>query len=173
MHTGASLISKDGMKLSVEVIIASLYDSKTVRYGIFEHEISSRREDPDEIVIEMIDSLLQDGGKVDRSRCFVHSTSWRFEPNSKIVLTYFVYSDLPEFQIRTNKLLTLHNVVISSSDDTCKPRPVLIAEEHVVAHGMRHISQLVRQGVQKIREVLSAEHISILEGIESAPAGRI
>jgi len=169
----AKMSRNNGMKLSLEVIVASLADQTTVRYFILNEDITDWEYDPDKIVLELLDSPKCDFSAIAKKNCFVHSTSWRFEPHQTIVLTYFVYSDLFMFRKNGGKLLSLNDAVISSSDKPCVPRPMKIAEENVVSHGIRHLSHLVKSNSQNVRSILAPESIQVFMDMESHLAGRI
>jgi len=162
-----------GMKLTLEVIFASLTDGAAVRYSVRSEDITGREKDPDDIVHELLDALgcgiTAEGDK----RCFIHSTSWRFEPRRTVVLTYFVYSDAPLFTEQNDKLLLLTQAAISGGDCPERPRPRHIAEEHVVAHGIRHLSHLVKNNAQNVRGILAPTSILVFQEMESVMAGRI
>lgn len=101
-----NLTKKKGMKLSLEVVLASLVDRSTVRYFIINKEITGWEYDPDKVVLELLASPECDMPLVSRKNCIVHSTIWRFKPHQTVVLTYFVYSDLPMFRKNSGKLVT-------------------------------------------------------------------
>jgi hypothetical protein len=167
------MLRHEGMLLSLEVIVASLADRSTLRYFVRKEDITRWESDPDEIVQELLQSPEYDISTSARQNCIVHSTSWRFEPHQTIVLTYFVYSDLPMFRKNSGKLLSLHDAAISGGDDPAKPRPARIDEEHVVTHGIRHISHLVKEGSQNMLRILTPESIKAFQTINSLLAGRL
>lgn len=168
-----SKIKSTGMKLSLEVIVASLADQSTVRYFILNEDITGCEYDPDKIVLDMLDSPDCKFPTIAKNNCFVHSTSWRFEPHQTIVLTYFVYSDLYMFRENTGKLLSLQDAVISSGSEPNTPRPPRIAEDHVVSHGMRHLSHLVKNNIQNVCRILAPESITAFLNLDSQLAGKI
>lgn len=168
-----NMIRHNGMKLSLEVIVASLADQSTVRYFVRKENITQWETDPDEIVLELLQSPEYDISTGARQNCIVHSTSWRFEPHQTIVLTYFVYSDMPMFSKNSGKLLSLHDATFSVGADPAKPRPARIDEEHVVTHGIRHISHLVKAGSQNILRILTPDSIQAFQTIDSVLAGRV
>lgn len=162
-----------GMKLSLELIIASLADRSSLRYFVMRQDISSGEQDPDALVLELLDSPQHGIPSIARKNCFVHSTSWRYEPRQTVVLTYFVYSDLHSFRKNPGRLLRLQDAAIPASSDPTRPRPAHIAEEHVVAHGIRHLSHLVKDNSQNVRSILAPQSIQILQEMESRLAGRL
>ena len=162
-----------GMQLSLEVILATLTDQSTIRYCVLNEDITGWEHDPDKIVLELLESPEYDIPTIARENCFIHSTSWRYEPHQTVVLTYFVYSDVLMFRENGGKLLPLYDATISVSDDPTKPRPARIDEEHVVTHGVRHISHLVKEGSQNILRILTPDSIQSFQAIDSLLAGRL
>jgi hypothetical protein len=167
------LIPGKGMKLSLEVIIASLTDHATLRYFVVRKEITEQGDDPDDLVLGLLGAPAGDHPAIIPEQSIIHSTSWRFERQKTIVLTYLVYSDFAEFRDRPGKLLSLQGAAITGGSDPARPRPKQIAEEHVVAHGIRHISHLVKQDNRNLREVLAPRSIRVFEEMDSLLAGRL
>jgi hypothetical protein len=73
-----TMIRCNGMKLSLEVIVASLADQSTVRYFILNEDITGWEYDPDKIVLELLDSPECDFPSIAKDNCFVHSTQLAF-----------------------------------------------------------------------------------------------
>lgn len=173
MGSDSPILPNVGMKLILEVIFASLIQGGSVRYSVITEEITGHDKDPDDIVQGMMEMKGCGGPAGGSGHCFVHSTSWRYEPERTIVLTYLVYSDLPLFKEREGKTLPLDRASISRSDSLERPRPHRIDEEHVVAHGIRHLGHLVRQNVQNVCAILSPDSIAVLREMEITLAGRL
>jgi hypothetical protein len=166
-------MSRPGMTISLEIILSSLTGPAAVRYAVLREDISGRENDPDRIVGELLESPPCGLSPETRNSCFIHSTSWRFEPPRTLVLTYFVYSDRDLFENNPGKLLRLRDAVLCSGSTPQTPRPAGIAEENVVAHGLRHLSHLVRQNSQNVCSILTAESIRSFRGMEIGMAGRV
>lgn len=166
-------MSLQGMTLSLEIILSSLAGPAAVRYAVLREDISGRENDPDRIVGELLESPPCGISPETRNSCFIHSTSWRFDPPRTLVLTYFVYSDRDLFENNPGKMLRLRDAVLSSGSTPQTPRPAEIAEENVVAHGLRHLGHLVRQNSQSIRDILTPESIRTFQNMEIGLAGRI
>lgn len=166
-------MSRQGMTLSLEIILSSLASPATVRYAVMREDISARENDPDRIVNELLESFPCGISPETRNSCFIHSTSWRFDPPKTVVLTYFVYSDQDLFENIPGKLLCLRNAVLCSGNTPQAPRPAEISEENVVAHGLRHLSHLVKQNSQNLRSILAPESIRTFLDMEIGMAGRI
>lgn len=165
--------NRQGMALSLEIILSSLADAATVRYAVMREDISDRENDPDRIVNELLESRSWGISAEISASSFIHSTSWRFDPPRAIVLTYFVYSDCNLFEGTSGKLLRLSDAVLCSGQSPQCPRPAVIAEENVVAHGLRHLSHLVRQNSQNVRSILKRESLQAFRNIDIGMAGRI
>jgi hypothetical protein len=167
------LIPGNGMKLCLEVIVASLNDNENLRYFVLRQDITEHGDDPDDLVLGLLDAPANDHPAVSPQKCIIHSTSWRFERQKTIVLTYLVYSDCAEFRDSPVKLLSLRELAITSGKDPARPRPLHIAEEHVVAHGIRHISHLIKQDNRKMRELLAPRSLRVFQEMSSLLAGRL
>lgn len=165
--------SPQGMKLTLEIILSSLAAPAAVRYFVVREDISGWESDPDRIVAELLKSPLCGVSHETIKSCFIHSTSWRFDPPRSVVLTYFVYSDRDLFGAKRGKLLPLRDAVTCSGSTPQIPRPAGIAEENVVAHGLRHLSHLVRRNSQNVHDILTPESIRAFQNMEIGPAGRI
>ena len=168
-----NMIRRSGMTLSLEIIVASLFDQSTLRYFILSEDITDRECDPDKIVHELLDSPECDFPPEAKNNCFVHSTSWRFESNQTIVLTYLVYTDMLMFLKNPGKLFSLHEVAISSSNIPNMPRPTEITEKNILSHGIRHFSHLVKNNCQNVCSILSPQSIRVFREMEDTMSGRI
>lgn len=166
-------LHRRGMKLHIEVVLASLADQSTVRYFIINKDITGWEYDPDRIVLELIDSPECDIPLISRKNCLVHSTIWRFEPHQTVVLTYFVYSDLPMFRKNSGKLLSLLDVPTTGCNDHFKPGHNTIDEKYIVTNGIKHISHLVKKGGKQILQILTPESIRNFQTVEELLAGKL
>ncbi len=70
---------------------------------------------------------------------FLHSTSWRYEDEQELVLTYTALPD-PD---PGAPAVALVDPCIVSSGDAVRPQPELLHLHHVVAHAVRHVAELV------------------------------
>lgn len=162
-----------GMELCLEVIIASLADRSEVRYCVIRRSISRRTEDPDDLVHEILAEKEPGRPAVPLDASIIHSTSWRYESRNRIVLTYLVYSDSAVFREDGGVLLSLTHTTASPGGSPTRPRPENITVDQVVAHGIRHLSHLLRQDSPGFLSRLSPASIDALRALESRPAGRI
>ncbi len=128
------------MKTHVELFPFVIKDD-TVHYGKSRADITGTGVNPDAAVRSMLDKF---GffGPVEESVMFVHSTSWRFEDEGSIVLTYMAYCRLLAPDPRLPLTLACTDVENARQSDSLRPRPEIIQEHHVVSHGLRHLSFL-------------------------------
>lgn len=162
-----------GMGLTLEVIVSTLANRDEVRYAVVREDISARENDPDRIVNELLENGHHGFSPQFLASCFIHSTSWRFDPPRSVVLTYFVYSDHDPFGTTPVRSLRLDDARLCSGSSLRAPRPTVIAEENVVAHGLRHLSHLVKQNSQDVRAILKRESVQAFRNMDIGMAGRI
>lgn len=162
------------MKTRLEIFTASFEDDAAVRYARALLDISDDIRNPDEIVQELIKGPAYRLPQVPCNAYISHSTSWRHEPDGSICLTYLVFSDQVDFSCVLSDTLHLHDMCISPSVAADKPRPREIREEHVMSHGMRHLSYLVNDSGQDIyRRALSHKSLALFARIRALLAGKI
>jgi len=122
---------------------------------------------------------LRDGANPDgRARALstgdvalIHSTSWRWEPDGRIVLTYLAWAKEGTLGAGTRKLPAL---TPPASPDPLHPRPVEIAEVDPLAHGLRHLTFLLhtsRDGA--VAAALGPRGVAALSRIEADVAGEL
>lgn len=131
------------MLLSIELFIASLRDNEIV-YSRSSFEISKASADTDDLVTDYIKVNFSPVINVDSGNYLLHSTSWRYDHNGRITLTYILYSDYLNLQTPDTKLLSLKKLVLAHSTNARRPRPGVITEENVLAHALRHLGFLVQ-----------------------------
>jgi hypothetical protein len=162
------------MKTYLEIFTASFEDDCVVRYAKAILDISDDIRNPDEIVQEAVNNPSKCMPQVSCSTYISHSTSWRYESDGSIYLTYLVFSDQADFSRVLSETLQMHDMHISPSVAADKPRPKEIREEHVISHGMRHLSHLVNDSGQNIyRSALSNKSLSLFARIGALLAGKI
>jgi hypothetical protein len=144
------------MKIFLEIFIATLAPGESIAYTKKNVDITGNIRDPDEIVNEIIQNPLDEMPMVRNDAYIVHSTSWRYESDGSLVLTYMVYSEHVIFIGDNHRLLHIRDVRMPLSRDSRRPRPHRIEEEHVVLHGIRHLSFLLLT----VSDGLSADSLS-------------
>lgn len=112
--------------LDVEVVGLAASD------GVLLYEVSRRRLSPGEPPDVTARRVAPTGVEV------LHSTSWRYEPEGVVVLTY-VAAPVPV----TPGMRRLVEPSVVCSGDPLVPGPDQMHAHHVVAHGVRHLSDLL------------------------------
>jgi hypothetical protein len=130
------------MKVVLEIFVATLASGDSIAYVKRNIDITGDIRDPDEIVNEVMQNSLDVASMVRTDAYIVHSTSWRYESDGSLLLTYMVYSEQVNFTGNSHRLVCIRDVRMPSSRDCLRPRPNRIEEEHVVVHGIRHLSFL-------------------------------
>jgi hypothetical protein len=136
------------------------------------YDITRKPRNPDDLVQDFTFHTKTAPVLVSRKNSYVHSTSWRYEPDGSIVLTYLVYSDRMEFRDRAGTVLKLENVAVTVSEDTARPRPVVVTEEQIVLHGMRHLSYLAKTANRHLLDVITPESLRRFKAMEGLLAGK-
>ncbi|MBA4373587.1 MAG: hypothetical protein C0402_12105 [Thermodesulfovibrio sp.] len=162
------------MRNNLEIFIASFDENAAVRYSRIVIDISEDVRNPDEIVKEEIRKPSQCTPQIVCSRYISHSTSWRYEADGSIYLTYLVFSDHADFTYVSSDTLQIHDMQIPPAASAENPRPNDIKEEHVISHGMRHLSHLVNESKQEMyRSALSNKSLSLFARIGALLAGKL
>jgi len=100
-------------------------------------------------------------------------TSWRWEPGGKLVLTSLGYSEDSNCLKLEPQVLPWSGLAPPPATDPLHPRPTAIGHEDVLAHGVRHISFLVRHAQDnRIRDTLSERSRSFFAGLSGQLAGK-
>jgi len=167
-----TLIPGRGMRVVLEVFLMTLSAPASLRYVVRRMDITTRGIDPDGGVLELIAEARDDGVAFEREQCFIHSTSWRHEPEGTIVLTYLAYSDYLSFPDETGAIIQPADVRLATSADPCRPEPREIREEQVAAHAIRHLSFLVKNGRSAVHDILGPDTQRFLMAINDLPAGK-
>ena len=97
-------------------------------------------------------------------RTVVHSTSWRYEPDGRVVLTYAVCPDpapwLPAVEVPVLEIVR--------GEAPAMPSPDRVALANVVAHAVRHLAFLVAEDPVVARVL--GRHPEIAPALEPAGA---
>jgi len=152
-------------KVTLELFLLSPAADRTIAYGRLSADLSRDSADPDAVARSLIPSTC--------SLAFLHSTSWRWEKNGTLVLTYLAFSEDPNCGAAEPSRLAWSEVVPPQSTDPKRPRPAEIREPDVLAHGIRHITFLVRYSTdRRITEVLSPQSLQFFQSMCAQLAGR-
>ncbi|WP_214411519.1 hypothetical protein [Sphaerisporangium fuscum] len=88
----------------------------------------------------------------------VHSTSWRYQPDGQVVLTYAVCPD-PASHLPATEL---HELRVARGDAPAAPTPGDLTVANVAAHAIRHLAFLkitdlmVRETLERTPEIAAA-----------------
>ena len=152
-------------KTELELFLVSVGDGQTVRYGRRSADISNWKKDPDTVARGLLASICEPA--------ILHSTSWRWEKDGRLVLTYIAYSDDGKCQAGEDAQLAWSELLPPQATDPKKPRPAVIRPEDVLAHGLRHITFLVRHSPDdRLRAVLTPSSLAFFRSICGQLAGR-
>ncbi len=101
----------------------------------------------------------------------IHSTSWRWEPDGRIVLTYLAWAGDGTLAPGARELPEL---APPGPTDPLHPRPPEIGELDPLAHGLRHLAFLLRTGTDgSVAEALGPRACEELRKFEPAVAGEM
>ena len=142
-------------------------DGRRISYHRDQIENCRYGRDPDSVIL----SHLAATGHAGEPR-FVHSTSWRYEVDGSLVLTYLALVDAGVAEEAGLRPLGEPTTSLPVSGSPVRPRPREIREEQVIAHGLRHLAFLEREG-QVITDQVGPQAGAWLQGLTPAPAGRI
>jgi hypothetical protein len=151
--------------VTLELFLVSPGESDTVAYGRRQVEMRGDSADPDSIARGLMTPTC--------SVALLHSTSWRWEKNGTLVLTYLAFSEDPGCRSAEPSRLAWSEILPPQSTDPQKPRPAEIREQDVLAHGIRHITFLVRYSAdRRVAEALSPRSLRFFQSMCGQLAGR-
>ncbi|MEV5413044.1 hypothetical protein AB0K60_29935 [Thermopolyspora sp. NPDC052614] len=110
------------------------------------------------------------GIPADATHTVVHSTSWRYQPEGRIVLTYAICPDprpcLPA--------IPLPELRVARGGGPAEPTPERLRPEHVAAHAVTHLALLLSTDPVVHDALAAAPHVAAaLAGVATAPAGEL
>jgi hypothetical protein len=145
-----------------------------VHYQRKQANLSKKGGDPDRRIQSLIQEKSHDSAdEAEENEFLIHSTSWRYEKPSKVMLTYVAYSDELEFEKGKSHSFPLKKLRTITKKST-KPRTRVALEKKVVSHGLRHIAFLIRTDPQTdFKSALSPETIEIFEKLWVSLAGKL
>ena len=146
----------------------------SVRYERRQANLSKQGGDPDRRIQSLIQEKSHDSAdEAEENEFLIHSTSWRYEKPSTVMLTYVAYSDELEFEkgkFHSFPLKQLKTITKKSA----KPRTRVALEKKVVSHGLRHIAFLIRTDPQTdFKSALTPETIEVFEKLWVSLAGKL
>ncbi len=133
----------------------------------------------DALLFARAEGELRDGANPDgRARALaegevtlIHSTSWRWEPDGRIVLTYLAWAREGSLGRTARRLPKL---IPPGPTDPLHPRPAEIRELDPLAHGLRHLSFLLRTSKDgAVATALGSRGVAALSRVEADVAGEL
>jgi hypothetical protein len=159
------------MKTVLEIYYLRL-TGKRVRYQRKQVNLSREGSDPDKLIWSHIRHGKQDK-PTEEHEFIVHSTSWRYERQGKVLLTYVAYSDELTFDKRKTKSLSLKSIRTITKKSK-KPRSQAELEKKVVSHAMRHIAFLIKTDDEiDFKSAMTPETMEMFEKLWVSLAGRV
>ena len=151
--------------VTLELFQVTLGPGESILYDRSFADLSRDSSDPDTVAR----GLLPPGC----DPVILHSTSWRWEKNGSLVLTYLAFSESPECRAAAPSRLKWREIVPPQSTDPKRSRPTEIREQDVLAHGIRHITFLVRYSRdRRIADALSPGSLAFFQSMCAQLAGR-
>jgi hypothetical protein len=160
------------MKTMMEVFYLRIIDDK-VCYRRKRISLDNKKEDPDVLIQSLMQYTLHTSAGSVKKEFVIHSTSWRYTPPGKVMLTYIAYSD--EYDFSRVKMQTLPIKELRKKDiSKARPRSRSGLEKLVVAHAMRHIAFLIKTGDQsEFKGALAPGTRKIFKSLWVSLAGRV
>jgi hypothetical protein len=161
--------------VQVELFEVALVDDD--RLAFRRREIALDRRGPDAGVAELQRGPGGSEPFFDGAPAIVHSTSWRFESDGAVVLTYLAFGEKPAARtVQRSDVQTMpwRDLPGLGATDPDKPSPTVLHHEDVLAHGLRHLALLARRvGNDRFAERLGKRSRSFFSTIEPEIAGQI
>jgi hypothetical protein len=153
--------------VSLEVfVVGPAVGSDTIRYVRRITRLSDGATNPDTVARGLAIGIA--------TPAILHSTSWRWEKDGTIVLTYLAYCEDAGFQGVEPVQLPWDRLAPPPATDPQHPRPPEIREEDVVAHGLRHLSFLIRYARDdRLAAALSPRSLTFFKAMCGQLAGRL
>jgi hypothetical protein len=157
--------SRKEARVTLELYTVNPLQGETIAYGQQLADLSRDSTDPDTVAR----SLLATGC----TPAILHSTSWRWEKNGTLVLTYLAFSEDSKCLAAEPSRLLWRELFPPPSTDPLKPRPDEIHEIDVLSHGIRHLTFLVRYSQdRRIAGALSPQSLQFFSQMCGQLAGR-
>jgi hypothetical protein len=131
------------MGLMLEVFFVTFASEEAVDYARRSVQLRDGIDNPDDVLAAQIERVAAAGQIICSSTPIVHSTSWRWDPSGRVVLTYLVFAEGMRLAVGDARTLAFDCLVLAHSNDPTRPRPPVIDEHHVLSHGLRHFSYLI------------------------------
>lgn len=147
------------MRVTHEIITLGFNDSDTPSYNLHYQEAEDMN--PSEFVLQQV--------KKQGTPVFLHSTSWRYEKETGLILTWVTF--LQE-KTKLHYLLTLSSITHGSS--ATNPEPEQLSIENVISHAVRHLALLLETDTVFAQSVQGSNQIlTLLNNSKAGLAGQI
>ncbi len=160
------------MKTMMEVFYLKIINDK-VCYLRKLVDLTNKKDDPDLLIQSLIQRTLGTPRRKVQQKFVIHSTSWRYMPPGKVMLTYIAYSDEIDFgraKVQKLPLKELRRKHISKA----RPRSRSGLEKLVVTHAMRHLAFLIKTGDQsEFKSALTRGTRKVFKSLWVSLAGRV
>ena len=157
--------SRQQPKVVLELFLTSPSNDRTLAYGVRTADLSRDSSDPDSVAHGLMPS--------DCRPVILHSTSWRWEKNGTLILTYLAFSEDSKCESAEPSRLAWNELLPPQTTDPKKPRPAVIRQQEVLAHAVRHITFLVRYSQdRRVATVLSPQSLRFFQSMCGQLAGR-
>ena len=151
--------------VTLELFVVSPGAGETIDYDRRLADLSRDATDPDAVARSLL--------ATECDAAILHSTSWRWEKGGILILTYLAFSESPRCRGSEPSRLHWSELLPPQSTDPRKPRPAEILERDVLAHGIRHLTFLVRYSTdRRIVEALSPHSLDFFRSMCAQLAGR-
>jgi hypothetical protein len=157
--------SEQDPKVTLELFTVNPGEGQQIAYGRSSADLTKTSADPDTVARSLIVSGC--------TPAILHSTSWRWEKNGTLVLTYLAFSEDLNCLASEPSRIAWDELIPPQSTDPRKPRPAEIREQDVLSHGIRHLTFLVRYSQdRRIADVLSPQSREFFLSMCGQLAGR-
>ena len=153
--------------VSLEVFAVSpAPDGETIEYVRRITGLANGARDPDSVARGLVSGIA--------APAILHSTSWRWEKDGTIVLTYLAYCEGAQFRGVEPVRLPWSDLTPPPATDPQHPRPAGIREIDVLSHGLRHLSFLLRYARDgRLAASLSPRSLAFFSAMCGQLAGRL
>jgi hypothetical protein len=162
------------VRVVVELFQVALLDGEKVQFLRRQAPLDVRGPD---VAVAALQTGAGGAGFLDGPPAIVHSTSWRFESDGRVVLTYLAFGERSSRRAATlDEVTTLPWAELPGlgPTDPDRPRPAVLHHEDVLAHGLRHLALLARRkGNAAFADRLTERARAFFATIEPEIAGQI
>ncbi|MCX7991709.1 MAG: hypothetical protein N2999_06715 [Proteobacteria bacterium] len=124
--------------INLEIFFTFINEQGKVLYFKERLFLEKMNEDPDLIVLREVE-------KFEFTPYLIHSTSWRYEEDTTLTLTYIALCKFEGKIKNLNFIRELENLKEPAESTPLKPRPKKINEVDVLSHAIKHINLLTEK----------------------------